>query len=99
MPEALCPGSKQALVFANVSVTVKKFLALSGVMVPENVQPALESVKLPVELIVTIALLPSNRFPDHVPVIAARLAGVLKLNCDVGSALPVNVLVIPFSTM
>lgn len=80
IPVAVCPGSRHALVLANVSVSVKKFLAPSATSVPENVQPRLEPLSVPLEAIVTVALLPSNKFPDHVPVIADKLAGILKLN-------------------
>ena len=77
MPVEVWFGSKQGL-GPNVSDTSKKFLLeLSAATVPENEQPELEPLTLPLELIVTVVVVPSNKVPVQVPVIAERDAEVL----------------------
>jgi hypothetical protein len=66
-------------------------LELSGVIVPENVHPESEPLKLPFEPMVTVALVPSIRTPVQVPEIADSDAGVLELNEEAGSDVPLKV--------
>jgi hypothetical protein len=70
-------GSEQGLA-PNVSDTSKKFLfELSGATVPENEHPELEPLTLPLELMVTVVVIPSSKVPVQVPVMVERVAEVL----------------------
>ena len=59
-----------------VSDTSKKFvLELSGTIVPVNEHPELEPVTPPVELMVTVVVIPSSNVPVQEPEIAESNAG------------------------
>jgi len=64
--------------------------------VPEIEQPALLPVKLPLEVMFTVASVPSSPVRDHVPVICPSTAGVLYVKPLVAGADPENDMAAPF---
>jgi hypothetical protein len=72
-------------------------LELSGEIVPENEHPELAPLTLPLELIVTVVVVPSSKVPVQVPVMLERDAAALYVKLDGGSDVPVKVIGAPIS--